>query len=70
MWITLAFLLLQIMFTKRILLLPLWCHNDRYRGMDAIAGDVVLAGRPDDEGDSQGCPDELIDLLFNTSTYK
>lgn len=58
------------MFTKRILLLPLWCHNDRYRGMDAIAGDVVLAGRPDDEGDSQGCPDELIDLLFNTSTYK
>ena len=47
-----------------------WCHNDRYRGMDFIAGDCVLAGQPDDEGETLGCPDELIDLLFNTQEYR
>jgi hypothetical protein len=50
--------------------LILWTHNDRYRGMDFIAGDCVLAGQPDQEGETLGCPDELIDLLFNTTEYR
>ena len=50
--------------------LILWAHNDRYRGLDVLLGDCVLAGRPDQEGETLGCPDELIDLLFNTRAYR
>lgn len=50
--------------------LALWTHLSRYRGMDAVAGDVLIVGQPDDEGETQTVPQELVDLYFNTETYR
>lgn len=50
--------------------LVLWTHLTRWRGMDALMGDVLVVGRPDDEGDTTSVPDELVELFFHTTTYK
>ncbi|MBV1778722.1 DUF3846 domain-containing protein [Paeniglutamicibacter sp. ABSL32-1] len=50
--------------------LIMWVHLSRYRGMDIIQGDVVIIGRPDPKGNTQDVPQELVDLLFNTESYK
>ncbi len=50
--------------------LILWLHLTRWRGADVLAGDVVVIGQPDDEGETQDVPQELVDLLFNTENYK
>ncbi|MFJ6416521.1 DUF3846 domain-containing protein [Paeniglutamicibacter sp. NPDC091659] len=50
--------------------LILWVHLSRYRGMDVIKGDVVIVGRPDSQGNTQDVPQELVDLLFNTESYR
>ncbi|MET4003908.1 hypothetical protein ABIB48_002646 [Arthrobacter sp. UYCu511] len=49
--------------------LVLWIHNSRFRGNDILVGDVIIVGQPDDEGDSQDVPAELVDLLLNTPCY-
>lgn len=56
--------------TNRRATMLLWLHLSRFRGMDVLAGDVVVAGQPDEEGDTQDVPQELLDLLFNTTNYK
>ena len=50
--------------------LLLWVHLTRWRGHDALAGDVLIVGRPDDDGNMQDVPRELVDLLFKTKEYK
>ena len=50
--------------------LILWLHNSRYRGADIILGNAVLIGQPDEEGDTQDVPEDLINLLFKTETFK
>ncbi|MCO4274304.1 DUF3846 domain-containing protein [Pseudarthrobacter sp. HLT3-5] len=50
--------------------LLLWVHLTRWRGHDALAGDVLIVGRPDDEGNMQDVPRELVELLFKTKVYK
>lgn len=50
--------------------LLLWVHDSRFRQVDAIYGDALILGRPDDEGATQTVPAELVDLLFNTSNYR
>jgi hypothetical protein len=50
--------------------LLLWLHNTRWRGADVLKGDAVLIGSPDDDGETQDVPDELVTLLLHTETYK
>lgn len=47
----------------------LWMHNSRYRGMHAFAGDGLIVGPPDHEGNDQDAPAELIELLFKTEQF-
>lgn len=48
----------------------LWVHNKRFRHVDAIMGDALLIGAPDDVGDTQGIPEELINLFLETDEWK
>ena len=61
--------LLGLPMNRRATLL-LWVHLTRWRGHDALAGDVLIVGRPNDKGDTQNVPQELVDLLFNTKRFK
>jgi len=46
-------------------------HNVLYKeAKTTTGGDDLLVGRPDEEGDSLGRPQELIDLLMNTEQYR
>jgi hypothetical protein len=47
-----------------------WAHNSAFRGLDVIAGDAVLVGPPDDDGDDQAVPEAYVELLFNTELYR
>lgn len=62
-------LLIGLDINRRASLL-LWLHNSRYRGHSALRGNVVIIGRPDDDGNTQSVPDELVELLFNTKYFK
>ncbi|MBT8161457.1 MULTISPECIES: DUF3846 domain-containing protein [Arthrobacter] len=50
--------------------LACWTHLSRWRGMDALLGDVIIVGRPNDDGDTTSVPDELVNLFFHTETYR
>lgn len=47
-----------------------WLHVPAVYGIDFLAGDVVLIGRPDEEGDTQSAPDEFVRLLLEPTTYR
>lgn len=47
-----------------------WLHVPAVYGIDFLAGDVVLIGRPDEEGDTQSAPDEFVRLLLERTTYR
>ncbi len=47
-----------------------WLHVPVVYGLDVLAGDVVLVGRPDAEGDTQSAPEEFVRLLLEPSTYR
>ncbi|MCA1565855.1 MAG: DUF3846 domain-containing protein [Acidobacteria bacterium] len=48
----------------------LWIHASDFRGKDVIAGDALITGRPNDDGDTLGVPHELGKLLFEASAYR
>ena len=50
--------------------LALWLHNRAFMNADVIAGDIVIVGPPDDEGDTQDVPDALVALLMRTDIYR
>jgi hypothetical protein len=47
-----------------------WTHNSAFRGRDLILGDAFIVGPVDDEGNDLTVPNELVELLFNTSSYR
>ncbi|MEU2204240.1 DUF3846 domain-containing protein [Microbacterium oleivorans] len=47
-----------------------WTLFSAARGVDALMGDVILLGQPDEEGDTQDVPAELVTLLMKTDLYK
>ncbi|MBM4646548.1 DUF3846 domain-containing protein [Rhodococcus hoagii] len=47
-----------------------WTHYPPSRHADIINGDVVIVGQPDDEGETQGVPDELLSLLTQTTEWR
>jgi len=47
-----------------------WINERRMRERDAIMGDVVLIGLPDDEGDTQDVPGDLVTLLMKHDLFK
>ncbi|WOI90199.1 DUF3846 domain-containing protein [Rhodococcus qingshengii] len=48
----------------------LWASDSKWRHFDAIMGDALVLGIPDDEGETMGVPAELDELLLHTSEYK
>lgn len=47
-----------------------WLHVPAVYGIDFLSGDVVLIGRPDEEGETQSAPDEFVRLLLEPTTYR
>jgi hypothetical protein len=47
-----------------------WIHKPMWRNSDVLAGDVLIVGEPDDEGNTTDVPDELVSLLLKTKVYK
>lgn len=50
--------------------LLMWLHNPAFRGRDVVCGQALLIGPADDEGETQGVPQALDDLLFDTLSYR
>lgn len=47
-----------------------WCLFPSAIHRDAIVGPALMVGAPDEDGNSTDVPKEVIDLLFNTKTYR
>ena len=47
-----------------------WVHNSAFRGHDLILGDAFIVGAVDGNGDDLTVPQELVELLFDTSSYR
>lgn len=47
-----------------------WVHSPAARRADAFMGNVILLGRPDEDGDTQDVPSELVKLLLKTEIYR
>lgn len=47
-----------------------WANYQPARGVDAFMGDVVLLGQPDEDGDTQDVPAELVTLLMKSDLYR
>lgn len=50
--------------------LLLWVHNPAFFQRDVIAGPALLIGAANAQGITQGVPDALYDLFFETPAYK
>lgn len=48
----------------------LWCHASQYRGHYPLVGPVLLTGPLDDDGQPASVPDELLNLLLHTESYR
>lgn len=48
----------------------LWVHDSRFREQDTVAGDALILGTPDQDGNTQSVPDVLVNLLFHTAEYR
>lgn len=47
-----------------------WLLFPSVRHRDAIVGDVIVIGAPDDDGNSTDVPEAVTKLLFETKSYK
>lgn len=47
----------------------LWVHNKQLRGSEWLAGDAVLVGPPDNEGNDKTAPQELVDIITKTQRF-
>jgi len=47
-----------------------WANYRAARNVDAFMGNVILMGKPDEDGDTQDVPGELVTLLMKTDLYK
>jgi hypothetical protein len=47
-----------------------WCLFPSAVRADVIVGDALMVGAPDEDGNSTDIPKEVVDLLFNTKSYK
>ncbi len=47
-----------------------WVHNSAFRGTDVIVGSALIVGPPNRHGDDTSAPEDLVDLLTNTSRYR
>jgi len=47
-----------------------WATYPASRNVDAFMGNAILMGQPDEEGDTQDVPAELVTLLMKTDLYK
>ena len=47
-----------------------WLHVPIVYGLDIIAGDVVVVGRPDRHGDTQSAPDAFAQLLLQPGRFR
>lgn len=50
--------------------LMFWLLYPKMINRDAIAGDVLIVGHPDKDGNTTDAPAEVIKLLFETESYK
>lgn len=48
----------------------LWACSIDWIAHDYLMGDVLLLGQPDDEGDTQSVPDELLSILLNPGMFR
>lgn len=54
---------------RRITLL-LWVHSSAFRNFEVIAGDVLLTGHADENGNTMGAPDQLLKLMFERNALR
>jgi hypothetical protein len=47
-----------------------WILLPSIRGRDVIVGDALIVGYPDSQGNTTDAPKEVVDLLFETKSYK
>lgn len=47
-----------------------WMSAPEMRGHDYIAGPAFITGQPDKNGNTKTVPRSLVNLLFNTKSYK
>lgn len=47
-----------------------WVLYRAAQNVDAFMGDVILLGQPDEDGDTQDVPGELVTLIMKTDLYK
>jgi len=43
-----------------------WSADRRFLRFDYMAGDVIITGLADDDGETQGCPDDFLGLVSKT----
>lgn len=61
--------LMNLEINRRATLL-FWLLFPSIRGRDAIVGDVLIVGHPDKDGNTTDAPAEVVELLFETKSYK
>jgi hypothetical protein len=61
--------LMKLPINRRATLL-FWLLFPSIRGRDVIAGDAIIVGHPDNQGNTTDAPKEVVDLLFETKSYK
>ena len=61
--------LMNLEINRRATLL-FWLLFPSIRGRDAICGDVLIVGHPDSQSDTTDAPQEVVELLFETKSYK
>lgn len=61
--------LMNLEINRRATLL-FWLLFPSIRGRDAICGDVLIVGHPDSQGNTTDAPQEVVELLFETKSYK
>lgn len=47
----------------------LWVHNPDFRNHDFVVGDAIIVGQPDEQGNDETAPQELVDIIFNTNRF-
>ncbi|MEA9985677.1 DUF3846 domain-containing protein [Subtercola sp. RTI3] len=47
-----------------------WMDSPQMRHRDTINGNAIIIGLPDEEGDTQDAPKELMQLLFEAGAYR
>jgi hypothetical protein len=61
--------LMNLEINRRATLL-FWLLFPSIRGRDAICGDVLIVGYPDSQGNTTDAPANVVELLFETKSYK